>query len=263
MLRNYLATFQLLLRSQQGAASGQTASAVGRQAFRRTITSQARPSIRSPASRIAHNVRPRQTVTNHVARSTKSAFRSPRRPFHNTSRLRDAKPNQKGASSQEPQGLSAKLKKLSREYGWSAVGVYLGLSVLDFPFCFLLVRIVGTDRIGELEHLVVSNVKKAIPESLRNWWHEYRKALKQAEQEQLGNDEISEHVEMVGWGVEEAEEKNKTEASLGTQLALAYAIHKTFIFVRVPLTAAITPKVVKTLRSWGWNIGKRRSKSKK
>lgn len=45
-----------------------------------------------------------------------------------------------------------------------------------------------------------------------------------------------------------------------TQLALAYAIHKSFIFIRVPLTAAITPKVVKTLRGWGWNIGKRRPK---
>jgi len=28
----------------------------------------------------------------------------------------------------------------------------------------------------------------------------------------------------------------------------------------VPLTAAVTPKVVKTLRSWGWNIGKIPSK---
>ena len=45
---------------------------------------------------------------------------------------------------------------------------------------------------------------------------------------------------------------------LGTQLALAYAVHKSFIFIRVPLTAAILPKVVKVLRSWGWNIGKRR-----
>lgn len=45
-----------------------------------------------------------------------------------------------------------------------------------------------------------------------------------------------------------------------TQLALAYAIHKSFIFVRVPITAAVTPKVVKTLRGWGWNIGKRRPK---
>jgi hypothetical protein len=48
----------------------------------------------------------------------------------------------------ESLSLSQRLKKLSREYGWAAVGVYLSLSVLDFPFCFLLVRIVGTDRIG-------------------------------------------------------------------------------------------------------------------
>lgn len=45
-----------------------------------------------------------------------------------------------------------------------------------------------------------------------------------------------------------------------TQLALAYAIHKSFIFLRVPLTVAVTPKVVKTLRGWGWDIGKRRQK---
>jgi hypothetical protein len=43
-------------------------------------------------------------------------------------------------------------------------------------------------------------------------------------------------------------------------LALAYAIHTSFIFIRVPLAAAITPKVVKTLRSWGWDIGKRPAK---
>jgi len=42
-----------------------------------------------------------------------------------------------------------------------------------------------------------------------------------------------------------------------TELALAYAIHKSFIFIRVPLTAAVTPKVVKMLRGWGWDIGKK------
>lgn len=50
-------------------------------------------------------------------------------------------------------------------------------------------------------------------------------------------------------------------AGLATQLALAYAIHKSFIFLRVPLTAAVTPKVVKVLRGWGWNIGKRTPRS--
>jgi len=49
----------------------------------------------------------------------------------------------------EPQSLSARFRKLSREYGWAAVGVYFGLTVLDLPLCFLLVRQLGTERIGE------------------------------------------------------------------------------------------------------------------
>lgn len=49
-------------------------------------------------------------------------------------------------------------------------------------------------------------------------------------------------------------------AGIWTQLALAYAIHKSFIFIRVPLTAAVTPKVVRVLRGWGWDIGKRKGK---
>jgi len=50
---------------------------------------------------------------------------------------------------------------------------------------------------------------------------------------------------------------------LATQLALAYAIHKSFIFIRVPIAAAVTPKVVKILRGWGWDIGKRTTKEAK
>ncbi|KAL6889590.1 hypothetical protein HDV57DRAFT_333521 [Trichoderma longibrachiatum] len=162
---------------------------------------------------------------------------------------------------EESLSLSGRFKKLSREYGWSAVGVYFALSVLDFPFCFLLVRIVGTERIGQVEHYVVSAVAKFIPESVRTRWHEWRQSLKKEEEQRLGNNDISDKVEMVGWGVEKAQERNKEEASLATQLALAYAIHKSFIFVRVPLTAAVTPKVVKVLRGWGWNIGKRTPRS--
>jgi len=52
-------------------------------------------------------------------------------------------------------------------------------------------------------------------------------------------------------------EKGKDNASIWTQLALAYAVHKSLIFFRVPLTAAVLPKVVKTLRGWGWDIGKK------
>jgi len=152
------------------------------------------------------------------------------------------------------------MKKLSREYGWSALGVYLGLTALDFPFCYLLVRYLGTDKIGEWEHIVVSNLKKVIPQSVQDSFHEWRGAMKKTEHDVTGGEHVSDAVEMAGWGVEEAEKNHKAEASLATQLALAYAIHKSFIFVRVPLTAALTPKVVRVLRGWGWNIGKRTTK---
>jgi len=159
--------------------------------------------------------------------------------------------------------LGGRLKKLSREYGWSAVGVYFLLSAADFPFCYLLVKYLGTERIGRWEEILVTNVKKLIPDSVENFWHEWRASMKKAEQEFTGDDVVSDAVEMAGWGVEEATEKNKKDASLATTLALAYAIHKSFIFVRVPLTAAVTPKVVKILRGWGWDIGKRTTKEAK
>lgn len=53
------------------------------------------------------------------------------------------------------------MKRMSKEYGWVAVGVYLGLSVIDFPFCFLAVRLAGPERIGQIEHKVLSGLKTA------------------------------------------------------------------------------------------------------
>ena len=58
-----------------------------------------------------------------------------------------------------PTTLSARLKHLSREYGYSALGVYLLLTALDFPFCFLTVRYLGAEKIGELETKVGGFVK--------------------------------------------------------------------------------------------------------
>ena len=69
---------------------------------------------------------------------------APRRGFRFTSWWR----NNAGGEQPEKLSFTARLKKLSREYGWSVIGIYLALSVLDFPFCFMLVRIVGTEKIG-------------------------------------------------------------------------------------------------------------------
>jgi N-terminal acetyltransferase 2 len=63
------------------------------------------------------------------------------------------------------------------------------------------------------EHYVVSNVSTIIPDRVKETWREYRAALKNKEKDEMGDNHISEDVEMVGWGVKEAEERNNSEAS--------------------------------------------------
>lgn len=59
----------------------------------------------------------------------------------------------------------------------------------------------------------MSNVKQFIPESVKQRWHEWRAAVKGVEKEELGDNHISEDIEMVGWGVEQAQERHKADAS--------------------------------------------------
>ena len=68
-----------------------------------------------------------------------------------------------GLGSPEPSlSLTQRLRKLSREYGWSALGVYLLLTALDFPFCFLAVRWVGSERIGHWESVIIQGIRNLL-----------------------------------------------------------------------------------------------------
>lgn len=134
--------------------------------------------------------------------------------------------------------------------------MYLALSALDFPFCFLAVRALGTERIGRWEHNVVQFIKSivAIP---------FPGMIKDT------GEESTESVEMVEAAVREGSaavddqlaKAQDSQATIWTQLGLAYAVHKSLIIFRVPLTAAVLPKVVRTLRKWGFDIGKRKPKA--
>ncbi|KAJ5542017.1 hypothetical protein N7535_004435 [Penicillium sp. DV-2018c] len=196
------------------------------------------PRTRTYTTSAPRFTRPRTSFPSHPSRAN--------RRFNSSSSKGGAKSTSGAGSSsskaEETLSLSQRLKKLSREYGWSALGVYLALSALDFPFCFAAVRLLGVERIGYYEHVIVSFVKDAV------------KSVAPAGM--MGNADED------GQGrLAQAEERNQEEASIWTQLVFAYAIHKSFIFIRVPVTAAVTPKVVKILRGWGWDIGKRKPKT--
>jgi hypothetical protein len=109
-----------------------------------------------------------------------------------------------GLSSPTPTlSVTQRFRKLSREYGYSAVGVYLFLSALDFPFCFLAVQTLGTDRIAHWEHMVIQWVWKVVP-----WPFP---VAKQTEEDSISG---SSKGKSAGWGVEDAEKANSSaEAS--------------------------------------------------
>ncbi|KAL2264712.1 hypothetical protein VTJ83DRAFT_7222 [Remersonia thermophila] len=227
-----------------------------------TVSTTARPALsQGTVMSQLRTCRTAATRTTGRAQPRSAARLQQQRAFHRTRPRRGEDRGRKHEAREGPQeklSLSGRLKKLTREYGWAAAGIYLGLSVLDFPFCFLLVRTVGSDKIAHVEHVVVSTVANIIPDSVQEWWAERRRSSAKGE-----SAIESSEVDMYDHGVAQAQERRKQEgASLATELALAYAIHKSFIFVRVPLTAAVTPKVVKVLRSWGWQIGKNPLKHK-
>ncbi|KAJ5757872.1 uncharacterized protein N7511_006566 [Penicillium nucicola] len=221
------------------------------QATRRTFTTTL-----SQTSRLTARARPR---------AGPNTFQQPKQPLNR--RFNSGSAGNGGSQARpEKETLSQRLKKLSREYGWSALGVYLALSALDFPFCFAAVRLLGVERIGYWEHIAVEFLK----DKFKAVWPAVQTGEGEGDgQGQLEKAEERNQEEASKFGLVYAQSKEMTDcgalclsvAGIWTQLALAYAIHKSFIFIRVPLTAAVTPKVVKTLRGWGWNIGKRKPKS--
>ncbi|KAI9820146.1 MAG: hypothetical protein M1826_000940, partial [Phylliscum demangeonii] len=186
---------------------------------------------------------PRQTLRHQSSGpSSGSGARPPPRPPH--------------AGSAEPAlSLSQRMRKLSREYGWSALGVYFMLSALDFPLCFLAVQMLGADRIGRWEHTAISWVRSVIPGPGSS---PSETATEPREPSEVPADPAAATATEGRWSIRRAREAaSGSNASIWTQLALAYAIHKSFMVVRIPMTAFITPYVVRVLRGWGWNIGKR------
>ncbi|KAK6535245.1 hypothetical protein TWF694_001712 [Orbilia ellipsospora] len=157
--------------------------------------------------------------------------------------------------------VGQRMRQLFKEYGMSAVGVYFLLSVLDFPFCFLFVRMVGTEKIARYEHIIIEGFWGFMPEFIRQFRPKAVKEAKaqaEAEAQGFGGDIDSlAHGEGKIQPEGGAKPGSGDSASLWTMLILAYAVHKSLIFFRVPLTAAVTPKIVQTLRSWGFHIGKK------
>ncbi|EGW33566.1 uncharacterized protein SPAPADRAFT_60904 [Spathaspora passalidarum NRRL Y-27907] len=134
----------------------------------------------------------------------------------------------------KPKGIKA----LTKAYGLPALGIYLGLSCIDLPICYIFVHSMGSEKIEIYENKVKNVFGYGVSEE---------EVLRR--QESRVKEVVVEDKEQSLW-------KTVVNSFSWTEFAIAYGIHKSLIFIRLPITAAITPAVVRTLAGWGFNIGK-------
>ncbi|KAK9333447.1 hypothetical protein V1520DRAFT_140958 [Lipomyces starkeyi] len=155
-----------------------------------------------------------------------------KRPRRFNSTLPDT-PRAQQAQTAKPEKKEGYLKRLSKKYGISVVYIYLGLSLLDFPVCFAVVHTLGQEKISELED-TVSEYFKPISQSLKEVLRSI--GIKVPERQEHPSSETEEQT------------SPQHKPSLLTEAAIAYGIHKSLIFIRLPLAAAITPPIVKFMQ---------------
>jgi hypothetical protein len=119
----------------------------------------------------------------------------------------------------------SKLKELTKKYGAVGILVYLGVGCVDLGVTFGIIQIAGLDKVKALEKGVLDIV--------------YSTGEKFGISKKPATDDI-----LI---------KEDEHPSLASVFILAYGIHKTLLLpVRLGVTAAITPAIVRKLHQMGW-----------
>ena len=148
------------------------------------------------------------------------------------------------------------VKKLISLYGYSALIVYIGITFISLPGCYFTVHSLGEERIsiflnkmkqifgyGEIDD---DTVRLKVKERQMKRLEARNNYVADEEREQLKENRVNgtSRSMSVKWRLRW--EAIKTSPIL-TELILAYGLHKSLIFVRIPLTAAITPTLARYL----------------
>ncbi|EJS43534.1 nat2p [Saccharomyces arboricola H-6] len=148
------------------------------------------------------------------------------------------------------------IKGLIAKYGYSALIVYILLTCVDLPLCFL-----GVHSLGEEKIKIYFNRGKQL---IGKGEQDESKVIEQVRKKQAHRAEIQ---AKNADNVEDASKKTFNErwqevkdSTLLAELLIAYGIHKSLIIIRVPLTALLTPAFVKLLQKLGIDLMKKQKK---
>ncbi|KAF9050973.1 hypothetical protein BDZ89DRAFT_1056878 [Hymenopellis radicata] len=128
--------------------------------------------------------------------------------------------------------FTQKAKHLFKAYGGYAIGVYFILGVLDFGVAFVAINLIGAEPVSQF----ASYAKDAV-----------LGLVMAPHPTEPGREEMDSTVNAATGGGHDG---------LYAMIILAYTVHKTlFMPLRVGLTAAFTPRLVRWLRTKGWAGG--------
>ncbi|KAG1471218.1 hypothetical protein G6F56_002254 [Rhizopus delemar] len=121
----------------------------------------------------------------------------------------------------------SKLKELSQKYGAVGILVYLGVGVVDLGITFGIIQFAGLEKVKALEEGALEIVRSA------------------GEKIGFHTHEATDKTELL--------DKKDEDPSFTSVFILAYGIHKTLLLpVRLGITAAITPAIVRKIHQLGW-----------
>ncbi|KAI8646468.1 hypothetical protein BD408DRAFT_410261 [Parasitella parasitica] len=192
-----------------------------------------RPLVRSSTGRI----RPLQWTMTKKPNTTASRFftASPRKPQQQQQQQASkissmaSSPSIIQAAKVKAEPKASKLKELTKKYGAVGIIVYLGVGCVDLGVTLGVIQLVGLDKVKALERGVLDVVY--------NTGEKF--GIKRKEKVLVAS--------------EESDADTDDTPSFASVLILAYGIHKTLLLpVRIGITAAITPAIVRKLHAMGW-----------
>ncbi|KAF9280697.1 hypothetical protein BGZ68_007072 [Mortierella alpina] len=132
-------------------------------------------------------------------------------------------------------GFMDKMKQMIKQYGYTGVAVYFGISMIDLAATFVIVKAAGMDKIEKAQDWVVENI---------GGYFGYKAKPHEEKQKQDADlDNVDD--EQVGAIYNKA-------SGLWSVFVIAYGIHKLLVPLRVVATGMITPPLVKWLVKRGW-----------
>lgn len=149
------------------------------------------------------------------------------------------------SASQKP---ATGIKGLIAKYGYTSLATYLLIGAVDFAICFGVLHSLGEEAI----YLKYNNLKKNLGFEYKDEaqiHEECEQKRKEAKEKRVKAHADAEAISRDSSIYETAKAYSKELVNnyLFKEILIAYGLHKSLIFIRLPITAAITPPIYKYL----------------